>query len=116
MQRKLSVIAVPSFEPLSTSYVYSRYATGWSGVCHPSDRKLNSTIRRALPTDHSSKNICDFCPVVPEEVAVTVTAERGTESSSCCLKNSAGIMGSRAQSATVRRDAGSKPRARQTAA
>ncbi|RZS43594.1 hypothetical protein EV193_102575 [Herbihabitans rhizosphaerae] len=47
---------------------------------------------------HLSKCICDFCPVVPEEVTCSATSDSGTDTSECCLKKLACTNGWRARS------------------
>ena len=61
----------------------------------------SSTMRRALPMVKASKNICDFCPVVPEEVRCSATASSGTDSTSCCLKKLACTGGRATRSSSV---------------
>ena len=75
----------------------------------------SSTMRRALPKVKSSKNICDFCPVVPDEVRWVEISLSGIDSTSCVLKKLAWIGGNAITSCSVRSCAGSMPLAAKNA-
>lgn len=73
--------------------------TSWSGVIQPLRSKIRATMRCAERMVQWSKNICDFWPVVPEEVRCSSTSSRGIESTSWRLKKFAWTSGVRYGSA-----------------